>query len=73
MKNGVIPNQNILMKERINLIKKLKSNGIKIIEFPFPKDLEETKYIDYVFLIDTFISDMKGNALILKFAEKKRC
>ena len=73
MKNGVIPNQNILMKERINLIKKLKSNGIKIIEFPFPKDLEETKYgHDYVFLRDTFISDMKGNALILKFAEKKR-
>ena len=73
MKNGNIPNQNLLIKERLNLIATLKKNKIEVIEFPFPKILEESKFgHDYVFMRDSFISDLNGNVLMLKFAEKKR-
>jgi len=73
MKNGTVPNQNLLIKERLNLIATLKKNKIEVIEFPFPKILEESKFgHDYVFIRDSFISDLNGNVLMLKFAEKKR-
>ena len=73
MKNGTVPNQNLLVKERLNLITTLKKNKIEVIEFPFPKILEESKFgHDYVFMRDSFISDLNGNVLMLKFAEKKR-
>ena len=73
MKDGNVPDQNLLVKERSNLIKTIKKNNIEIIEFPFPKKLENTKFgHDYVFIRDTFISDLKGNVLLLKFAEKNR-
>ena len=73
MKNGTVPNQNLLITERLNLITTLKKNKIEIIEFPFPKILEESKFgHDYVFMRDSFISDLNGNVLMLKFAEKKR-
>ena len=73
MKNGTVPNQNLLIKERLNLIATLKKNKIEVIEFPFPKILEESKFgHDYVFMRDSFISDLNGNVLMLKFAEKKR-
>ena len=73
MKNGTVPNQNLLIKERLNLIATLKKNKIEVIEFPFPKILEESKFgHDYVFMRDSFISDLNGNVLMLNFAEKKR-
>ena len=73
MKNGTVPNQNLLIKERLNLIAILKKNKIEVIEFPFPKILEESKFgHDYVFMRDSFISDLNGNVLMLNFAEKKR-
>ena len=73
MKNGTVPNQNLLIKERLNLIATLKKNKIEVIEFPFPTSLEKTKFgHDYVFIRDSFISDLNGNVLMLKFAEKKR-
>jgi len=73
MKDGTIPDQNILVKERLNLIHTIKKNDIEVIEFPFPDKLEKTKFgHDYVFIRDAFISDLKGNALLLKFAEKNR-
>ena len=73
MKNGTVPNQTLLIKERLNLIDTLKKNKIEVIEFPFPKILEESKFgHDYVFMRDSFISDLNGNVLMLKFAEKKR-
>ena len=73
MKDGTVPNQDLLIKERQNLINTLKKNKIEIIEFPFPKSLEESKFgHDYVFMRDSFISDLNGNALMLNFAEKKR-
>ena len=73
MKNGTVPNQNLLIKERLNLIATLRKNKIEVVEFPFPKILEESKFgHDYVFIRDSFISDLNGNVLMLKFAEKKR-
>ena len=73
MKNGTVPNQDLLVKERLNLIDTLKKNKIEVIEFPFPTSLEESKFgHDYVFMRDSFISDLNGNILMLKFAEKKR-
>ena len=73
MKNGTIPNQKLLIKERLNLINILEANDIEVIELPFPINLEETKFgHDYVFMRDSFISDLNGNVLMLKFAEKKR-
>ena len=73
MKNGTVPDQNLLIKERSNLVDTLKANNIEIIEFPFPSSLEETEFgHDYVFMRDSFISDLNGNILMLKFAEKKR-
>ena len=73
MKNGTVPNQDLLIKERLNLIETLKKNKIEVIKFPFPTSLEESKFgHDYVFMRDSFISDLNGNVLMLKFAEKKR-
>ena len=73
MKNGTVPNQDLLIKERLNLIYTLKKNKIEVVEFPFPTSLEESKFgHDYVFMRDSFISDLNGNVLMLKFAEKKR-
>ena len=73
MKNGTIPDQKLLIKERLNLINILEENNIEVIELPFPLSLEETKFgHDYVFMRDSFISDLNGNVLMLKFAEKKR-
>ena len=73
MKNGTVPNQNLLIKERLNLINRLKANKIEVIELPFPTILEKTKFgHDYVFIRDSFISDLNGNVLMLNFAEKNR-
>ena len=41
MKNGTVPNQDLLINERLNLIDTLKKNKIEVIEFPFPTSLEE--------------------------------
>ena len=73
MKDGTVPDHDLLIKERLNLIGTLKKNKIEVVEFPFPTSLEETKFgHDYVFMRDSFISDLNGNILMLKFAEKKR-
>jgi|TARA_B110000881_G_scaffold218781_1_gene239020 N-dimethylarginine dimethylaminohydrolase len=73
MKNGVIPNQTLLIKERNNIIETLKKNKIEVIEFPFPKKLEKTKYgYDYVYIRDGFISDLNGKVLILNFSQINR-
>ena len=45
MKNGVIPNQALLIKERDNLINILKRNEIEVIEFPFPEKLENVDFL----------------------------
>ena len=73
MRDGIIPDQDLLIKERLNLINTMKYNKINVVEFSFPKQLENSKYgHDYVFIRDTFISDLNGNALLLKFSQTNR-
>jgi len=73
MKDGAIPNQDLLFKERTNLINTIKHNKIDVIEFPFPRELEKTKFgHDFVFIRDTFISDLNGKVLLLRFSQKNR-
>ena len=73
MRDGIIPDQDLIIKERLNLINTMKNNKIDVVEFSFPKELENNKYgHDYVFIRDTFISDLNGNALLLKFSQKNR-
>ena len=73
MRDGIIPDQDLLIKERLNLINTMKSYEIDVVEFSFPKQLENSKYgHDYVFIRDTFISDLNGNALLLKFSQTNR-
>ena len=73
MRNGIIPDQDLLIKERLNLINTMKNHEIDVVEFSFPKQLENSKYgHDYVFIRDTFISDLNGNALLLKFSQTNR-
>ena len=73
MRDRVIPDQDLLIRERLNLINTMKNNKLNVVEFSFPKELENNKYgHDYVFIRDTFISDLNGNALLLKFSQKNR-
>lgn len=73
MRDGIIPDQDLIIKERLNLINTMKNNKIDVVEFSFPKELEKNKFgHDFVFIRDTFISDLNGNALLLKFSQKNR-
>ena len=73
MRDGIIPDQNLLFKERENLINTLENNNIEVIQFSFPEELENKRYgHDFVFLRDAFISDLNMNVLLLKFSQKNR-
>ena len=73
MRDGIIPDQSLLIQERENLIDTLKNNNIEVIQFSFPKELENKKYgHDFVFIRDAFISDLNKNVLLLKFSQKNR-
>ena len=73
MRDGIIPNQSLLVKERENLIDTLKNNNIDMVQFSFPEELENKKYgHDFVFIRDAFISDLNKNVLLLKFSQKNR-
>ena len=73
MRDGIIPDQSLLIQERENLIDTLKNNNIEVIQFSFPKELEDEKYgHDFVFIRDAFISDLNANVLLLKFSQKNR-
>jgi len=73
MRDGIIPDQTLLVTERQNLIDTLNNNNIEVIQFSFPKELENKKYgHDFVFIRDAFISDLNKNVLLLKFSQKNR-
>ena len=73
MRDGIIPDQSLLIQERENLIDTLKNNNIEVIQFSFPEELENKKYgHDFVFIRDAFISDLNKNVLLLKFSQKNR-
>ena len=50
MRNGTVPNQNLLIKERLNLIATIKKNKIEVIRISITrKSWEESKFgHDYV-------------------------
>lgn len=73
MRDGIIPDQSLLVKERESLIITLENNNIEVIQFSFPEELENKKYgHDFVFIRDAFISDLNNNVLLLKFSQKNR-
>lgn len=73
MKDGIIPNQDLLIREHTNLLDTIVNNKLEIVEFPFPDELENTNFgHDFVFIRDTFISDLNGRVLLLNFSQKNR-
>tara|TARA_B100001142_G_C14304639_1_gene644295 strand:- start:574 stop:1452 length:879 start_codon:yes stop_codon:yes gene_type:complete len=73
MIQGVIPNLELLFKERQNLISIIKTLGHDILECDFPKELDDKKpFHDFVFIRDPFISDQNGTAIILRAGEPSR-
>ena len=73
MKDGIIPNQDLLIKERTNLLNTIINNKLEVVEFPFPDELENTSFgHDFVFIRDAFISDLNGRVLLLNFSQKNR-
>ena len=73
MIEGAIPDIGILNKERKDLITSVIDTGIEIVEFEFPKELDqnEPKH-DFVFIRDPFISDQNGLVIILRAGEPRR-
>ena len=73
MKEGEIPNNDLLVRERNALIKSIKEEGHEIIELDFPKQLDsEDPNHDFVFIRDPYISNQNGKAIILRAGEPKR-
>jgi len=73
MKDGIIPNQNLVIKEHTKLLDTIINNNLEIVEFPFPDELENTSFgHDFVFIRDAFISDLNGRVLLLNFSQKNR-
>ncbi|MBA64305.1 MAG: hypothetical protein CMG55_00745 [Candidatus Marinimicrobia bacterium] len=73
MMQGMIPNLELLMQERQNLISIIKKLGHDILECNFPKELDgEDPFHDFVFIRDPFISNQNGTAVILRAGEPSR-
>ncbi len=73
MIEGEIPNMFIAEKERQGLIKAIIKSGHDIIELDFPIELDnENQNHDFIFVRDSFISNQKGTAVILRAGEPKR-
>ena len=73
MKEGRIPNNILLNKERNALISAIKEEGHEIIELEFPKQLDSVNPShDFVFIRDPYISNQNGKVVILRAGEPKR-
>ena len=73
MVKGAVPNVKSLIEERSNLISSIKNEGHEIIELEFPNELDgKNIHHDFVFIRDSFISDQKGKAIILRAGEPSR-
>ena len=73
MQEGSIPKKEILSLERNNLVNIIKNAGHDLIEFNLPSklDKEDPKH-DFVFIRDPFISNQKGQVVILRSGEPLR-
>ena len=73
MQEGAIPNLKILESERNNLISIIKNEGHELVELDFPNELDNINpKHDFVFIRDPFISNQKGDLVILKSGEPLR-
>ena len=73
MMEGLVPDIDLLKKERDNLIATIKSKGYKIIELDFPKELDkQNPRHDFIFIRDSFISNQNGTIIILRAGEPQR-
>ena len=73
MKEGRVPNNILLDKERKALISAIKEEGHEIIELDFPKQLDSVNPShDFVFIRDPYISNQNGKVIILRAGEPKR-
>ncbi|MFL2983318.1 MAG: arginine deiminase-related protein [Candidatus Neomarinimicrobiota bacterium] len=73
MREGFIPNIEILNKERNNIITVIKNKGHEVIELDFPEELDkdDPKH-DFIFIRDPFISNQNGTIIILRSGEPQR-
>ncbi len=73
MIEGAIPNMNIAKKERIKLINAITKSGHEVVEIKFPDELDKrNKKHDFIFVRDSFISNQKGKAIILRAGQPQR-
>jgi N-dimethylarginine dimethylaminohydrolase len=76
MKEGVVPNQELVEVEMFLMSKLFNKLPIEVIEIDFPYFLDqqntEQRQHDFVFVRDLFVSDQNGNVVISKFSEKAR-
>ncbi len=73
MIESAIPDLELANKERQNLISAITKSGHEIIEFDFPKELDQNdpKH-DFIFIRDSFISDQNGTAIVLRAGQPSR-
>jgi len=76
MKEGVVPNQELVKIEMFMMSKLFSQLPVEVIEIDFPYFLDQQKIEqrqhDFVFVRDLFVSDQTGNVIISKFKEKAR-
>jgi len=73
MVEGAIPDMELLLRERQNIISSVTDAGHKIVELDFPNELDgnDPKH-DFIFIRDPFISDQNGTLVILRAGESQR-
>ena len=76
MKQGMIPNQELVEVEMHMLTQLFNRLPVEVIEVDFPNFLDqqntEKRKHDFVFVRDLFISDQNGKVIISKFSEEAR-
>ncbi len=76
MKEGVVPNQELVEIEMFMMSKLFNRLPIEVVEIDFPYFLDQQnldqRQHDFVFVRDLFVSDQNGRMIISKFSEKAR-
>jgi len=76
MKEGVVPNQEIVSVEMFMLSKLFNRLPVDVVEIDFPYFLDQQnrkqRQHDFVFVRDLFVSNQNGTCIISKFKEKAR-
>lgn len=76
MKQGMIPNQELVEIEMYMMTKLFNRLPVEVIEVDFPSFLDqqntEQRKHDFVFVRDLFISNQEGKVIISKFSEEAR-